>query len=53
LAYDLRGSYELAFLVFVGSYACAAVLVLLTPFPRHPDVELGGLPEELVAGGSG
>lgn len=37
LAFDLRGSYEVAFLVFVGTYALAAVLVLATPIPRHPD----------------
>lgn len=37
LAYDLRGSYEVAFLVFVGTYAVAALLVLATPIPRHPD----------------
>lgn len=59
LAYDLRGSYELAFLVFVGSYAFAAVLVLLTPFPKHPgdevdrDVSDVGLESELAAGGGG
>jgi len=52
LAYDLRGSYEVAFLMFVGSYACAAVLILLTPFPRHPDAdrEVGVDAAELVAG---
>ena len=59
LAYDLRGSYELAFLLFVGSYAFAAVLVLLTPFPKHPDagrevgVETELVADELVAGGGG
>jgi cyanate permease len=36
LAFDLRGSYEVAFLVFVATYALAAVLVLATPAPRHP-----------------
>jgi MFS family permease len=59
LAYDVRGSYELAFLLFVGSYACAAVLVLVTPFPKHPgdevdrDVSDVGLESELAAGGGG
>jgi MFS family permease len=53
LAYDLRGLYELSFLVFVGSYACAAVLVLLTPFPRHPDAgrEVRAELADLVVGG--
>jgi hypothetical protein len=41
LAFDLRGSYEVAFLVFVGTYTAAALLVLATPIPRHPD---GGTP---------
>lgn len=36
LAYDLGGSYEVAFVVFVAAYLIAAVLVLFTPEPRHP-----------------
>jgi MFS family permease len=36
LAYDLRHSYEIAFLTFIGSYVLAAVLILLTPTPRPP-----------------
>jgi MFS transporter, OFA family, oxalate/formate antiporter len=51
LAYDLRGSYDLAFMVFVGSYVLAAALILLTPFPRHPDVASDG--GELTLSASG
>ncbi|MSP22774.1 MAG: MFS transporter [Dehalococcoidia bacterium] len=36
LAYDLRHSYEIAFLTFIGAYALAAVFILLTPTPRPP-----------------
>jgi hypothetical protein len=36
LAYDLRQSYEVAFLVFIASYLLAAVMILLTPTPRPP-----------------
>jgi len=36
LAYDLGGSYEVAFVVFIAAYLLAAVLVLFTPEPRHP-----------------
>lgn len=36
LAYDLRQSYEIAFLIFIGAYAIAAFLILLTPTPRPP-----------------
>ena len=36
LAYDLRNSYEIAFLTFIAAYALAAVLILLTPTPRPP-----------------
>jgi MFS family permease len=36
LAYDLRHSYDVAFLTFIGAYAIAACLILLTPTPRPP-----------------
>ncbi len=36
LAYDLRHSYEVAFLTFIGAYVLAGVLILLTPAPRPP-----------------
>jgi cyanate permease len=36
LAYDLGGSYEVAFVLFIAAYLLAAVLVLFTPEPRHP-----------------
>jgi hypothetical protein len=36
LAYDLRHSYEIAFLTFISAYLIAAVLILLTPTPRPP-----------------
>ena len=45
LAFDLRGSYEVAFLAFVGTYVLAAVLVLATPIPRHPDAGMPGGPD--------
>jgi len=35
-AYDLGGSYDLAFTVFVGTYLLAAVLIMLTPRPVPP-----------------
>jgi MFS transporter, OFA family, oxalate/formate antiporter len=35
-AYDLRGSYEVAFIVFVLTYVLAAVLILVTPRPAPP-----------------
>jgi len=38
LAYDMAGSYEVAFIVFIAAYLVAAVLVLFTPEPRHPEV---------------
>src|SRR3546814_7248392 len=34
--FDVRGSYELAFSVFIGTYVCAAVVMLLTPYPTPP-----------------
>ena len=37
LAYDLRDSYDSAFLVFIVAYVVATVMVLMTPMPRHPD----------------
>jgi MFS family permease len=33
-AYDVRGSYEVAFLVFIAANLLAAALILLTPKPR-------------------
>jgi MFS family permease len=36
LAYDLGGSYEMAFLGFIAAYAIAAALILVTPMPRPP-----------------
>lgn len=48
LAFDLRGSYEVAFLVFVGTYVLAAVLVLVTPTPRHPDAGIQPGPAGIV-----
>ncbi|MFN8639294.1 MAG: MFS transporter [Dehalococcoidia bacterium] len=36
LAFDFTGSYSGAFLVFIVAYALAAVLILVTPLPRHP-----------------
>jgi MFS family permease len=38
LAFDLRNSYELAFVLFVGAYVIAALLILVTPAPRKPSV---------------
>ncbi|HJM88936.1 MAG TPA: MFS transporter [Dehalococcoidia bacterium] len=35
-AYDIGGSYELAFTVFIGTYLVAAALIVLTPRPRSP-----------------
>ncbi len=35
MAYDLGGSYEVAFSVFVVAYLGAAALILFTPEPRH------------------
>ncbi|MQA01051.1 MAG: MFS transporter [Dehalococcoidia bacterium] len=36
VAYDVGGSYEVAFIVFIGTYVAAAVLILLTPEPSPP-----------------
>ncbi|MDA0270373.1 MAG: MFS transporter [Chloroflexi bacterium] len=36
LAYDIGGSYDLAFISFIVAYVFAAVLILLTPTPRPP-----------------
>jgi sugar phosphate permease len=36
LAYDIGGSYDLAFISFIVAYVIAAVLILITPTPRPP-----------------
>jgi cyanate permease len=36
LVYDLGGSYQFAFAVFIAAYALAAILILVTPPPRPP-----------------
>ena len=36
VAYDVGGSYELAFTVFIGTYLVAAALIVLTPRPVSP-----------------
>lgn len=36
VAYDLGGSYQLAFVVFIVAYLIAAALILVTPEPRMP-----------------
>lgn len=36
LAYDSRGSYELAFGVFIVTYVAAAAVILVTPYPTAP-----------------
>ena len=36
LAYDIGGSYEIAFLFFIAAYAVAAILILVAPEPRPP-----------------
>ncbi len=36
MAYDLGGSYQLAFVVFIVAYLIAAALILVTPEPRMP-----------------
>ena len=61
LAYDTRGSYELAFYVFIGTYVAAAAVILVTPCPegtsaQHPELtQIGYVPvettEELVRAG--
>ena len=35
-AYDLGGSYQVAFVVFIATYLLAAVLILVTPHPQPP-----------------
>lgn len=42
LAYDTRGSYELAFYVFIATYVAAAAVVLVTPYPKPPPSEDAG-----------
>jgi len=37
-AYDIGGSYEPAFVVFIGTYLFAALLILVTPRPTPPAV---------------
>jgi MFS transporter, OFA family, oxalate/formate antiporter len=37
LAFDLRGSYEGAFMLFVATYVVAAVVVLFAPYPTPPE----------------
>jgi len=46
VAYDRAGSYEVAFTVFIATYVVAAVLILLTPYPKDP-------PEEVVVATAG
>ena len=36
VVFDSRGSYDLAFLAFVGAYLLAAVLIAFAKPPRHP-----------------
>ena len=36
LAYDTRGSYEIAFAVFIATYVAAAGVILVTPYPTPP-----------------
>lgn len=50
LAYDTRGSYELAFYVFIGTYVAAAAVILVTPYPTPPLPPHG---EEIEARGAG
>lgn len=47
LAYDIGGSYELAFVLFIGAYVLAAVLILVTPEPRPPASALEAAPVAL------
>jgi MFS family permease len=35
-AYDIGGSYDVAFLSFVAAYVVAAAVVVVTPYPRDP-----------------
>lgn len=46
LAYDLGGSYQIAFLVFIAAYVVAAVLILVAPEPRPPDRPTAATPPE-------
>ncbi|PKN82609.1 MAG: hypothetical protein CVU47_02515 [Chloroflexi bacterium HGW-Chloroflexi-9] len=36
VAYDVRGSYEVAFIAFLVTYVLAAGLILVTPYPTPP-----------------
>lgn len=36
IAYDTRGSYEIAFAVFIATYIAAAGMILVTPYPKAP-----------------
>lgn len=50
LAYDMGGSYEVAFVLFIAAYLLAAVLVLFTPEPRHPDEGMARRVDEAADG---
>jgi len=49
LAYDLNGSYAVAFLVFIGAYILAAISILVTPSPKTPEPVGAALPTERPA----
>lgn len=36
LAYDIRHSYEVAFLTFIAAYVLAALMIVFTPTPKPP-----------------
>ncbi|MDA1241403.1 MAG: MFS transporter [Chloroflexi bacterium] len=36
VAFDVRGSYEIAFMFFIATFVCAAVVILFTPYPTPP-----------------
>ena len=46
LAYDLGGSYQIAFLFFIVAYAVAGTLILLAPEPRPPGGQPAASPPE-------
>jgi len=46
LAYDTRGSYELAFYVFIATYLAAACVVLIAPYPTPPAPPAADEPED-------
>jgi sugar phosphate permease len=48
LAYDLGGSYQVAFIFFIVAYAVAGVLILLAPEPRPPGDQPTASPERTV-----